>query len=96
VSDEGRVARQAINLDHERRLLWLEERMSVLEREVAGLKPHVNEILIAQRVTAGVKRALAEDSTIGLNRWQRVGIAAGVLSGVGAFVLSIAQSIGHG
>jgi hypothetical protein len=95
VHDEGRGARQAINLDHERRLLWLEDRMSALEREVAKMKPEVNEILIAQRVTAGVKLAISEDSTIGLNRWQRVGIAAGVLSGVGAFALSIVQSLGH-
>lgn len=88
-------ARQALNLDHELRLMGLEGRMTAIEQELADLTPVVNEVQLANRVAAGVKRALDEDATGGLNRWQKIGIAAGVLSGVGAFLLTLVQAVGH-
>lgn len=88
-------------LDHERRLFQIERefqaggRVTVLEHDVGALTPVVNEVQLANRVAAGVNAALDARASDGLNRWQRIGIAAGVLSGVGAFVLSIVEAFVH-
>lgn len=96
-------ARQAINLDHERRLLQLEtdvadrdRRMTILEAAVASLGSRVDETLLAKRVTEGVSAALQATSTTGLNRWTKIGIAAAIATSVGSFLLALAQALGHG
>lgn len=61
--------------------------------ELEKLEPVVNEVLLAQRVTAGVKAALSSNAAAGLNRWTKIGIAAGVASGIGAFLLSVLELV---
>ena len=95
--DDARGQRQAFD----RRLRDLEReferggRVSALETQFENLAPRVDEVLLATRVAAGVKKALADDDTVGLNRWQKFGIATAAATGAGGFILSIVVAV-HG
>lgn len=95
MGDDG--ARQAINLDHERRLLDLEAqfgrhgRVSALEEITTRYTPVIDELALAQRVTEGVKRELHGQTTASLTRLQRWSIIAAVVASIGGFGVAIAQ-----
>lgn len=100
MGDEPR-ARQAINLDHERRLIALERefkeygRVTALEDEVRTLRPEVNEVLLAKRVADGITRELQARGTLRLGRWTKTGIGFAIAGTILTAILELARALGH-
>jgi hypothetical protein len=88
--------------DHEE-ILRLRDRFHTMEKTVTGLtwrieqleelEPKINEVVLAQRVTAGVKAAIEESASAssaqGITRWQKIGIAVAASTGVVSTLVSI-------
>lgn len=69
--------------------------MSIAEAAIASLGQKVDESLLAKRVADGVAAKLRAADTIGLNRWQKIGIASGALFGFAGFLFTVLQAAGH-
>lgn len=60
--------------------------------ELEKLEPAINEVLLAQRVAAGVRQALEESSSGRFTLWQKLGIGAAIATSIGSFILSLVQA----
>lgn len=59
--------------------------------ELEKLEPAINEVLLAQRVAAGVRRALQDTAGSRFTRWQKAGIAVAIAGVAGDFILRVVQ-----
>lgn len=92
--------------DDHAEILRLRTRFHALQKDVMGLayrvdeleklEPAINEVLLAKRVADGVAARIEENASNELGRWTKLGIAAGVLGGLGSFAFQILHVTGHG